>query len=49
MQIKIKNFKRKIVLKQRLFIGNWDKSTTTNYGVNSEDIPMNDNHQRYRK
>lgn len=29
LEIMLKNSKRKIVLKQKLFIGNWNKSTNT--------------------
>lgn len=36
MKIILKNSNKKLVLKQKLFIGNWDKSTATNRKKHTE-------------
>lgn len=44
MQIVLNNSKKGIILKQKLFIGNWDKSITTNRRNNAGPVTNNGKH-----
>lgn len=41
MQIVLNNSKKSIILKQKLFIGNWDKSITTGRRNNASPVTNN--------